>query len=147
MEPFDNYPGGGRQLLGKMTGANCRHEYGLRLQKLTSQTSCAYCSVSLIDDYYRWLLMSVDHVIPMSAGQAAGIPQDWLEDYANTVLCCSACNGFGNRFKLTDNTPIPSTDDEFFDLRERIFVKRRTLILASHDSERNFYRSRPWGRR
>ena len=93
MEPFDQYPGGGRQLLGKMTGANCRHEYGLKLQKLTGQTCCAYCRVSLVEDYYRWLLMSVDHVIPSGAGKLVGITQGWLMGSSLSARPGSGCSG------------------------------------------------------
>lgn len=144
MEPFDQYPGGGRQLLGKMTGANCRHEYGLKLQKLTGQTCCAYCRVSLVEDYYRWLLMSVDHVIPSGAGKLVGITQGWLNDYANTTLCCSACNSFGNRYTLPSGTSAPMSETAFFDLRDQVFAKRRELILVNHERERSFFLSRPW---
>ena len=62
--------------------------------------SCAYCDVSLVDDYYHWLLMSVDHVVPSSEAKRLGIPVASYEDYINLVLCCSGCNGFGNRFRL-----------------------------------------------
>ncbi len=65
MNPFEVYPGAGRVLLGKPKNtSNCRYGYGLELQRLNGQTNCAYCQVSLIDDYYHWLLMAVDHVVP-----------------------------------------------------------------------------------
>ena len=38
MTPFDQYPGGGNELLGKCPGGNCRRGYGLKLQPLTGQT-------------------------------------------------------------------------------------------------------------
>ena len=57
MMPFDRYPGRGTMFLGKCGGANCRHGYGLMLQQLTGQTSCAYCGLSLIHTYEHWLLM------------------------------------------------------------------------------------------
>src|SRR5215211_1072028 len=43
VQPFDSYPHGGRALLGRRTGGNARWEYGLKLQRLTGQTRCAWC--------------------------------------------------------------------------------------------------------
>ena len=144
MQPFDSYPHGGRQLLGKRRGANCRHEYGLELQRLSGQTMCAYCGQSLIDAYTHWLLMSVDHVVPTKAGRALGIRTEWLGDRCNTVLCCSACNGFGNRYQLPVNTPPPESLDAFINLRDATFAERRALILECHEKERCFFVGKPW---
>jgi 5-methylcytosine-specific restriction endonuclease McrA len=145
MMPFDAYPHGGRKLIGRPTGSNCRHEYGLKLQKLAGLHACAYCGMSLVDTYEHWLMMSVDHVVPTRAGQVVGISDAWLADYANIVLCCSACNGFGNRYKLMpEMTGRPATLDEFFALRDRVFADRKALILLSHEKERAFYDKKPW---
>ena len=57
--PFDRYPGKGRRLLGKRTGATCRREYGLRLQRITGHTRCAYCDLDLVGTFEHWLMMSV----------------------------------------------------------------------------------------
>ena len=62
MKPFDSYPGDRIELLPRSGGANARREYGLKLQRLTGQSSYAYCGVSLVDDYYHWILLNVDHV-------------------------------------------------------------------------------------
>ena len=32
--PFSKRPGRGRRLLGRLSGGNCRHEYGLRLSAI-----------------------------------------------------------------------------------------------------------------
>ena len=48
MIPFDEYPEGGRVLLGQVKGANCRHEYGLQFMQKTGQTKCAYCGSSYL---------------------------------------------------------------------------------------------------
>jgi hypothetical protein len=141
MLPFESYPNRGRQLLGKRAGGNSRHIYGLALQRLTGATRCAYCDVSLIDTYEHWLSMSVDHVIPSTAGKACGIPEQWLADYSNTVLCCAACNGFRNRYQVN---ACPTTLDDFFDLRDRIFLERKAALLKSHERERAYYESKPW---
>lgn len=144
MKPFDGYPGNGRQLLGKHRGTNCRHEYGLDLQRLTKQTSCAYCGISLIETYERWLMLSVDHVIPTKTGLATGIKPKWLEDMSNMVICCSACNSFGNRFELPRDTHAPETVDEFFELRDRTFIARKAVVLECHSRERRFFETKPW---
>lgn len=144
MMPFDSYPHGGNRLLGRRSGANCRHEYGLRLQRLTGQENCAYCGLRLVDSYEHWLMMSVDHVVPTRTGTVFMISTDWLEDYSNHVLCCSACNGFGNRYTLMPDTRSPSSIEEFFSLRDRVFLERKTLILLAHEKERAFFEKKPW---
>ena len=100
MRPFDQYPNDGSEIMRKMKGGNSRRGYGLELQILTGQTECAYCGVSLVDDFYHWLLLSVDHVIPQKESQRLGIPIEWFDSYSNLVICCSGCNGFDNRKKL-----------------------------------------------
>lgn len=144
MMPFDQYPGAGAELIGKCGGANCRHEYGLKLQRLTGQTSCAYCGLSLVDTYEHWLLMSVDHVVPTKTGLALGINKLWLEDYCNTVLCCAGCNGFRNLYKLAAAMVAPTEVASFIELRDVTFATRKDLILAAREKERDFYNGRPW---
>ena len=89
--PFSAYPGGGRMLLGSPTHRdNCRHGYGRDVRDMTSQTKCAYCRTSLVDDYRHWLLMAVDHVVPVSEGRRLRIPAQFTGDFINLVLCCPA---------------------------------------------------------
>jgi hypothetical protein len=145
--PFDRYPGGGTMFLGKCEGGNCRHGYCLTLQQLTGQTSCAYCGLSLVDTYEHWLLMTVDHVIPTKAGLALGIEQSWLDDFCNTVLCCSGCNSFRSRYELPATAPSPTDVDGFAALRDAIFAARKDLIVSALHEEREFYRGRPWEQR
>lgn len=144
MMPFDVYPHQGRRQLGILSGDNCRHEYGLKLQKLTSLNACAYCSLSLVDTYDHWLMMSVDHVVPRHGGEELGISPEWLDDYWNMVLCCSACDGFGNPFILTPHTKCPTTVEDFLTLRDHVFIERKRTILLSHEKELDFYDKKPW---
>ena len=144
MMPFDAYPHRGRRPIGPLTGDNCRREYGLRLQRLVGLNKCAYCALSLIDTYDHWLMLTVDHVVPSYAGQELGIAREWLEDYWNTVLCCSACDSFGNPFALGPKVACPESAEEFLALRDRIFIERKKTILASHEEELAFFDSRPW---
>lgn len=144
MKPFDMYPYKGYKLLGVLSHSNCRRGYGLKLQQLTHQHTCAYCGLSLIDKYEHWLMMSVDHVIPIKTGKAKGISEYWLYDVANCVLCCSACNGFGNRYKLPQDIARLKSENTFFKLRDNVFKERKVLIRKCQKEERTFYTSKPW---
>lgn len=144
MLPFESYPGGGRELLGRVRGANCRREYGLTFMRRTGQTRCAYCGMDFAIAYETWLTMALDHVVPTSVCTSLGVPDEWREDYSNRVLACAACNGFRNRYKPTIDVVEPLTLDVFYDLRDHIFAERKDLIAASHESEREFFDGRPW---
>lgn len=52
MKAFDRYSEEGEVLLPKAPFDNTRHGYGMALQRLTGQTTCAYCDVSLVDNFY-----------------------------------------------------------------------------------------------
>ena len=142
--PFDAYPGKGYKLSENLRGSNCRHGYGLELQKATHQTCCAYCNLSLVDTYEHWLLMSVDHVVPIQEGKQKGIPDEWLYDLSNTVLSCSGCNGFRNRFKFPQNIKLPKSFPEFCKMRDRFFLERKKIIEESRAKEKAFFNSKPW---
>lgn len=144
MEPFDKYPCGGREQLGFVKGANCRHEYGLQFMQRTGQTKCAYCGADFAGDYETWLTMALDHVVPVSVCRQLGIPDEWADDCANKVLACAACNSFHNHFALTAGEPAPTDLNEFFYFRDRVFAKRKELILKSHENERAFFERRLW---
>jgi len=109
----------------------------------TGQTKCAYCGMDLAAVYENWLTLALDHVVPHSACIAWGLPEEWREDYSNRVLCCTTCNTFGNRY-TPQGFQRPSTLDEFYDLREAIFLERRKSILERHKQERAFFDKKPW---
>lgn len=142
--PFLKYPDQGRQLLGKRSVDNSRRGYGLALRRLTGLSSCAYCGMDLFDSYEHWLLLQVDHVIPTTVGKRLGIPSEWLEDYSNLVLSCSACNSFDNQFGAPEIISAPQTEDEFFDLRDAVFTKRKPRIFECQSLERSFFEGKPW---
>lgn len=145
MKPFDSYPGDRKSFLPKRSGGNSRHGYGLQLQQLTNQHKCAYCDVDLVSDYYRWLLLNVDHVIPESECKRLGIPEEWAQSLSNQVISCAGCNLFENRYQLLE---IESRGDwipqEFFDLRDKVFKDRAKKIRARRKKEQVFFRSEPW---
>jgi hypothetical protein len=134
--PFESYPHQGMKLLGRVRGSNCRHGYGLEFMRLTGQTRCAYCGMNLVATYESWLTMALDHVVPNRSGLS--LPEEWVEDYSNRVLCCTACNTFDNRYQ-PKGFQRPSTLEEFFHLRDAVFVERRINILNKHKQERTFF--------
>lgn len=136
--PFESYPQHGRSLLGQVRGDNCRHGYGLRHMKLTGQTRCAYCGMDLMGVYENWLNMALDHVVPYNVCQMWNVPREWSEDYSNRVLSCTTCNTFGNRYVPKD-FQLPTTLEEFYRLRDAIFVERQRLIRKRHQQERAFF--------
>lgn len=146
VEPFDSFPEGGRTRLGvpRPGNASCRAGYGKALQQLTGQTACAYCGVDLTADYYRWLLLTVDHVVPRGYGASAGIPREFIEDAFNLVIACSGCNGFANLYKWKGETPEEWTDASFADVRDRVFVERKAAIDARREREKEVFATRPW---
>jgi len=145
MNPFDSYPDDGESFLPKRTGSNSRHGYGLQLQRLTRQHTCAYCNVDLVSDYYRWLLLNVDHVIPESECKRLGIPEKWAQSLSNQVISCSGCNLFDNRYQMTGVEPKSNwVPREFFDLRNSIFKDRAEKIRHRRDEEQAFFSSEPW---
>ena len=146
MNLFRRYPKQGRESLGRLqnlTGA-CRSGYGLALQRLTGQSSCAYCGVLLTDTYDHWLLMSVDHVVPQGEARRLGIPIGWYDDAINQVLCCSGCNGFGNRYGCAALPQECWTLEQFVALRDAVFADRTRLIAARRARELALFASKPW---
>ena len=137
MLPFDNYPGKGRALFGNSRGDNCRRGYDFKLQQITGARTCAYCNLDLTDTYEHWLLMTVDHVVPTKTGEELRIFSKLPDDFSNTILCCSGCNSFDNRFELPAGVKPPETLDEFFDLRDEIFKIRDRRIKEKVTTKKN----------
>jgi hypothetical protein len=146
MHPFDSYPQQGRALLGQVKKGNSRHGYCLYFMQITGQTSCAYCGKDFTASYEKWLDISLDHVVPSKVCQHLGVATKWSNDYANTVLACRGCNEFRNRF-TSPKVTCPVTIEEFFDLRDRIFVERKAGIDMAHEEERKFFSRRLWEKR
>jgi len=152
MWPFDQYPKDERELFAKLPKGNCRHGYGLYIQRHTGITRCAYCRCDLTGDYYRWLLLTRDHVIPLSVATKLGIPHELAESLANQVLCCSGCNGFANRWggkglppEFKDVTRRDDwTKEEFLQLRNRVFEDRCRRIAKRRGEEIAFFERKPW---
>jgi hypothetical protein len=90
--------------------------------------------------FENWLQLSVDHVIPRQMVRL-GFPVELIEDITNLVTYCRACNDFGNRFTVAGQPP--TTDEAFYDLRDRIFAERRAAIAAKRESERAIYAQIP----
>ncbi len=146
LRPFDSYPTDEAQLRQGLRGRdNCRHGYGLDLQIRTGQTRCAYCGLSLVDNYYHRLLLCVDHVVPVSEARRLGIPDELAGGLANQVLCCAGCNGFANRYSEVEEEPRESwTLEGFIELRNRVFARRQVIIAQRRAAEMEFFDRRPW---
>jgi 5-methylcytosine-specific restriction endonuclease McrA len=141
VEPFQRYPKAGRELLGRVRGANARHEYGLELARSTGVTNCGYCGVDFVNDYYYWLLLQVDHVVPVSVAATLGIPDTFYQDTINLVLACSGCNSYKNRFVHTADHDGPWSLESFVELRDAIFLERSGIIAARRQQELTFFQN------
>ena len=142
MKPFDDYPGEGNIVLKKMDHTNARREDGLWLMENAGQDMCAYCGISLVDDYYHWLLLNVDHVIPAKECNRLNIPGDWHHSFANAVLACSGCNQFDNHYTVKSQRPRVADGwkvSDFVSLRDRVFKERKRRILKRRDDEVRFF--------
>ena len=126
----------------KMSGENARQGYGKWLMDNASQYSCVYCGVSLVDDYYHWLLLNVGHVIPAKECTRLGIPNEWHDSYTNIVLACSGCNLFENRYSIGWQEPKATgmwTVPTFVSLRDQVFKERKERILKRRRDEVAFF--------
>ena len=142
MKPFDDYPGGGNTILKKMGRANSRREDGKWLMDNTSQYSCVYCGVNLVDDYYHWLLLNVGHVIPVGECNRLEIPKEWHHSFTNAVLACFGCNLFDNRYSIGWQEPKATgmwTVPAFVSLRDQVFKERKERILKRRGDEVAFF--------
>jgi len=136
---FDNYPDRGRRLVGRPQGATARHNYGPQVAQYCGW-NCAYCGRDLLTCYESWLDLQVDHVVPTYSTRD-GIREDWVCDIANCVVCCAACNTFLNRYRIK-GARIPSTEAEFFQLRDSVFAEKKELACKRHKEERNYWRQK-----
>ena len=135
---FDRYPGKGRELVKrKLPTGTARREYGRVLAQDYAGWNCAYCEHDLRACYESWLHFQVDHVVPLHLARTRGFRKDWLEDVANCVICCAACNAFLNRYKVQD--PPPETEAEFFDLRDRVLADKKQRAKDRHRQEKEYW--------
>lgn len=136
--PFERYWAGGRMLLGRppVGDGTCRHGYGPPVFAECGAV-CVYCGRDMGESYESWLHLSIDHVIPGGTVKQLGWPREWVEDIANLVTCCRACNEFSNGYRVTD--PSPTSLGEFFDRRDQHFVIKRTWVIERHARERTAY--------
>lgn len=97
-----------------------------------------YCGQPMGESYEAWLQISIDHVIPLQM-QSASYPILWLKDIANCVTCCRPCNDFLQ--KRIDN-PAPATLEEFFILRDQVFLQKLGAARSRHEIERTWFAER-----
>lgn len=137
--PFARYPGAGRTMLGPppQGDATARHGYGTSVFTICGYT-CVYCGLDMAASYATWLQLSVDHVLPRSLADA-GWNRAWIEDRANLVTSCRACNDFTNGYRVTDAAPLDP--EAFITLRDRHFVAKLALAQAAHAREQVWFRA------
>ncbi len=145
---FESYPKQGRDLIGAFVGSNCRQGYGLKFMKETGQTCCAYCGLDFTK-YENWLQMALDHVVPVSVCKGMSNPdiEKWMNDGSNRVLACATCNGFDNHYQPVSQE-YPRSLEDFYDLRDRVFVERKKRIKERIEKERHFFETKvrsSWG--
>lgn len=136
--PFERYPANGRKLLGRpaLGDGTCRRGYGPSVFAECGM-ACAYCGREMGGSYESWLDISIDHVVPRETVERLDWPRDWIEDIANLVTCCRACNEFSNGYRVVD--PSPVTEEDFFSLRDRHFIAKQTRVIERHAREREWY--------
>ena len=144
--PFDRYPGDGWRLLRPPDpgDGSSRRGYGYDLQRETNQTSCAFCNLNLIGDYNRWLLLVVDHVLPVKDCQRKGLrnaPAKWWESMSNLIICCSGCNGFTTREEVEWEPWEDWSVQAFVRQRNRVFEERKKNVLKRRTEEMKFFRA------
>jgi hypothetical protein len=91
-----------------------------------SENVCAYCG-------YEppvpggWPFVSPDPIIPRRMVRH-GYRKEWIEDMSNLVPCCRGgrCARMGSQLRLDESAP--TTMDDFFDLRDRVFVQRKARV-------------------
>ncbi len=102
-----------------------------------------------MDKYDRWLTISVDRIIPERAisewEKTEEIKKnqkiiDWINDYANIVPCCNACNSFLNGVTIDDSKRIPRNEEEFIKLRDEIFDLKVEIAKKRHEEERKWFK-------
>jgi len=138
VRPFDQYPRGGRELLGSLPHASSANALApaLEMQFVTGQTRCAYCDGSLFGEY-SCSLPRLDHVVPVADADRMGFPADYSRDIINIVLCCASCRELAQRFVFPVGLrPSELTLETFASLRDNLFEERRAMVSRQETSER-----------
>ena len=91
-----------------------------------SENVCAYCGYEATVPS-GWASVSPDPIIPRRMVRH-GYRKEWIEDKVNLVPRCTegVCVRIGRLLRL--NEPAPTTLDDFFDLRDRVFVQRKARV-------------------
>jgi len=144
MDPAELWPPdrGEALLRPPKNGDNSRHGYCLDIHRTTGQTCCAYCGVSFVDDYYHWLLVQCDHVVPSEEAKGLRIKPEYFNAIMNLVLCCSGCNGFDNQYHVKQEMAEPRRDwklEDFVSLRDSVLEDRAKRIAERREQERRFF--------
>jgi hypothetical protein len=110
-----------------------RGRYGRDIFEMHGYT-CAYCGLLMLKEFDYYLQLSADQVVPRST---KGYELALIEDTTSLVTCCRACNEFGNRYR--PDLPVATTEDTFWEVRDRVFGERRALIIKRREGELERY--------
>jgi hypothetical protein len=163
-DPLDQYPSSSLNHLEALrtqtnSGNGFRKNYGLKLYKKLERRRdllfCAYChfspkDLSNEDGFKHWLLMSVDHVIPVSVAKNLVEDKIW-DSVLNLVFCCRVCNDFNQGLKGSEKKALEilppyqpelvTSQEGFLNLRKATFPNRLKYITDERTKALNIYRS------
>jgi hypothetical protein len=109
-----------------------RTDYGIAVFEQCGHV-CAYCGLEMLATLETSVQLTVDHIIPVRAIRR-GYREDWIEDLVNLVTSCRSCHESGYRYRFDD--PGPTTENDFFDLRDRVFVQRKARLAVRYARKR-----------
>jgi hypothetical protein len=141
MSPFEQYPGQGRTLIGRVPIAETRGDMARNFQRLTGITRCACCSTDFSEDLERWLTMQLESVVPLPLCRKLGLPAEWADDASNRMLLCAACEILGRSVQPDNGYEPPATFEAFLAIRDAVFAQRRSSVEARRRAEAEFHRT------
>ncbi len=157
-DPLDQYPVLDLISLKALNTATqgFRADFGHRLYQQIGQKRellrCAYCEFPG-DDFKGWLMMSLDHVIPISAAKALEIDKNLWDSVLNLVFCCRVCNDFNRGVKSSEAEALKilpyqpesrASPEEFLRLRKATFPRRLEHIIQEREKALLIYQSPRW---
>lgn len=158
-DPLDQYPTFNLMTLKALNTDNNTFRrkggYGLGLYQHIGQKPellrCAYCGV-LFDNFTRWLMISVDHVVPKAAAIALEVDKNLWDSVLNLIFCCRICNDFNEGLKHSKREEVlkilPPYEPElvklpegFLRLRKATFPRRLEYIVTKRADAQQIYQS------
>ena len=86
---------------------------------------CVYCDRDLKSQFYDWMTIEIDHIIPISKGGS--------DDLENRATACSVCNSFKHSY-IPENFESMSRKKLIEQIRENIKSKREKYMERYHEA-------------